>query len=174
MDPGELLKRIERLNEVGIALSAEQDKTRLLELILTAAKELTGADAGTLYSMVEGKSLRFEIIRNDTLNFAWIRGVSENTFPTADIPLYKEGGSPNDHMIVVYAVVHDQTVNIPDAYSREDYEEPRKGNHRGFTTHQRQRSQDSTNCAFFCARPRTRRIFGLTSRRCDDQSSAYQ
>ena len=45
---GTLLKRLERLNQIGVALSGERDTSRLLELILIAAKELASADAGTL------------------------------------------------------------------------------------------------------------------------------
>lgn len=120
MEKEDLYKRIERLNQIGIALSSEQDKTRLLELILTAAKELTNADAGTLYSLLPTKKLHFEIIRNDTLKFEWTQAAANKAFPTQDIPLYNEEGKPNDHMIVVYAVVHDKTVNIPDAYACDD------------------------------------------------------
>jgi len=45
----ELLDRIERLNEIGIALSAESDTPKLLELIMMGAKSLTHADGGSLY-----------------------------------------------------------------------------------------------------------------------------
>lgn len=38
-----------RLNQIGIALSAERNPRYLLELVLAGARELTGADAGTLY-----------------------------------------------------------------------------------------------------------------------------
>jgi len=116
MDPVLLLRRIEKLNEIGIALSAEKDKSRLLAQILEAAKELTGADAGTLYSVTPEKMLRFEIIRNDTLKFAWARGDLNMLFPTEDIALFNDKFQPNDQMVVVYAVTHDKAVNIPDAY----------------------------------------------------------
>ena len=45
----ELLERIERLNEIGIALSAETDTPKLLELIMMGAMSLTRADGGSLY-----------------------------------------------------------------------------------------------------------------------------
>ena len=38
------LELIRRLSAVGIALSAEKDNDRLMELILGSAKELTNAD----------------------------------------------------------------------------------------------------------------------------------
>ncbi|MBI2461582.1 MAG: GAF domain-containing protein [Candidatus Rokubacteria bacterium] len=66
-------------NRVAVALSAERDVNRLLEVILTKCRELTMADAGSLY-LVEGKEpdpgqwdvsgdvkvLRFVIAQNDS------------------------------------------------------------------------------------------------------------
>ena len=70
----ELFQRLERLNEIGAALSQERNIDRLLEMILLAAKSITNADGGTLYRLVEDESgkrqLKFEIVRNDTLNIA--------------------------------------------------------------------------------------------------------
>ncbi len=37
----DLLKRLEQLNRIGIALSQERDITKLLEAILVAAKDIT-------------------------------------------------------------------------------------------------------------------------------------
>ena len=53
-----LLKRLERLNAIGIVLSAERDPARLLEMILLGAKEITGADGGTLYTVTDDQKLR--------------------------------------------------------------------------------------------------------------------
>ena len=62
------LDAIRKLSEVGIALSAEKDNARLLELILRSAKELTGADGGTLYTRDEDDpELVFEIMLTESL-----------------------------------------------------------------------------------------------------------
>ena len=53
------LTKLEYLNAIGIALSQERDIHKLLETILIAAKNLTHADGGTLYRLVDGK-LQFE------------------------------------------------------------------------------------------------------------------
>ena len=37
------------LNRIGVALSAERDIEKLLELILSKSREITDADAGSLY-----------------------------------------------------------------------------------------------------------------------------
>lgn len=63
-----LFRRLEQLNGIGAALSRERDIDRLLENILEAAKTITGADGGTLYSVTEDQSaLKFEILRTDSL-----------------------------------------------------------------------------------------------------------
>ena len=69
-DSHDLLQRLDQLVEIGVALSAERDIDKLVESILVAAKSITNADGGTLYRMQEGRHLRFEIMRNDTLGIA--------------------------------------------------------------------------------------------------------
>lgn len=46
-------KEISELNAIGAALSAEHDTEKLLELILTKSREITRADAGSLYLVEE-------------------------------------------------------------------------------------------------------------------------
>ncbi len=52
LDRAEALKAV---NEIGIALSSERDPNRLLELILTRARRLVAADAGSLYLVKRGR-----------------------------------------------------------------------------------------------------------------------
>jgi hypothetical protein len=42
-------REIHELNQIGMALSAEHDPAKLLELILTKSREFTGSDAGSVY-----------------------------------------------------------------------------------------------------------------------------
>src|SRR5437660_2338627 len=44
-----LTHQLEELNRIGAALSAERDTARLLELILTKARDITVSDAGSIY-----------------------------------------------------------------------------------------------------------------------------
>ena len=118
----DLFRRLEQLNEIGAALSSERDIDRLLEKILVAAKTITHADGGTLYRMTEdGRALRFEIVRNDTLGIA-LGGTSGNPIDFPDLPLRKEDSAPNDTMVAAYAAIHDRTVNISDAYSEAGFD----------------------------------------------------
>jgi len=117
----DLLKRLEQLNRIGIALSQERDIARLLEGILVAAKEITHADGGTLYRMTEEKTLKFEIIRNDTLGIA-MGGTTGAEIPFYPIHLFDKDGKPINTMIAAYAVHHDRSVNIADAYTAEGFD----------------------------------------------------
>jgi HD-GYP domain-containing protein (c-di-GMP phosphodiesterase class II) len=117
----DLLKRLEQLNHIGIALSQERDITRLLEVILIAAKDITHADGGTLYRMTEEKSLKFEIIRNDTLGIA-MGGTTGVEIPFYPIYLFDKDGAPVKTMVAAYAVHHDRSVNVADAYTAEGFD----------------------------------------------------
>jgi HD-GYP domain-containing protein (c-di-GMP phosphodiesterase class II) len=120
----DLFRRLEKLNEIGYALSYERDIDCLLEKILLAAKDITQADGGTLYRKTDdGQFLRFEIVRNDSLKVAF---GGPNGAPISekfkDLPLYNSFGEPNNSMVAVYAAVHGQTVNIEDAYTAEGFD----------------------------------------------------
>ncbi|HAT51176.1 MAG TPA: phosphohydrolase [Alphaproteobacteria bacterium] len=114
------LARVEKLNQLGIALSSEKNFPKLLEEVLVGAKELTRADAGTLYTVTQRNTLKFEIIRTDSLNIAkgGTTGV-EIGFP--EIPLYSDG-VPNLEMVAPSAVLQGTTINIPNAYEAEGYD----------------------------------------------------
>ena len=90
------------VTEIGIALSAERDLHSLLETILTQARWLTGADAGSLY-LVEGDQrdkLRFALAQNDSLEVPFVEMVLDISSKT----------------IVGYAAKVKQTLNLPDVY----------------------------------------------------------
>jgi len=114
-----LLERIDRLNEIGIALSAENDTQKLLELIMMGAKSLTNADGGTLY-FVKEDLLSFEIISNDSLNIR-MGGTSGKEISFKPLPLYVDG-QPNHSMVVSHCVHQVQTINIADAYDAEGFD----------------------------------------------------
>ncbi len=116
-----LLNRLSDLNAIGAALSSERDIHRLLESILTAARKITNADAGTLYLVDADKQhLTFEILHNDSLDIR-MGGTSGNPIPFYPIALYHDG-EPNLAMVVSYSVLRGETVNIPDAYIAEGFD----------------------------------------------------
>ncbi len=71
-----------KLNEIGIALSRERNPERVLDLILTSARDLIGCDAGSLYlvrkkegapanrnDFLADKELLFTLAQNDSVDF---------------------------------------------------------------------------------------------------------
>ncbi len=117
-----LSQRLDQLNQIGIALSRERDLPTLLETILTAAKSLLNADGGTLYRLDEARQqLHFEVLHNDSLQLR-MGGTAATPIPFPPIPLYDPTGRPNHNMVVTYAVLHDTTVTIDDAYAEQNFD----------------------------------------------------
>jgi len=116
------LQCLEQLNQIGIALSKERDTPKLLETILIAAKRLLNTDAGTLYLLDKDEQwLRFEVLRNDSLQL-YLGGTTGTAVPFDPIPLRNPSGQPNTGMVVTYAVLHDTTVLIDDAYADQPFD----------------------------------------------------
>jgi HD-GYP domain-containing protein (c-di-GMP phosphodiesterase class II) len=116
-----LFQRLEQLNHVGAALSKERDINALLEAILVAAKDVTNADGGTLYRMTEERTLKFEIMRNDTLGIA-MGGTSGVEIPFYPVNLFDKDGKPINTMVAAFTVHHDKSVNIADAYTADGFD----------------------------------------------------
>ena len=121
MRESELVNQLERLHEIGIALSAEHNSQRLQEIILLGAKELTNADGGTLYTVTDDAKLKFEIMRTQSLGIA-MGGTTGVEIPFTPLPIYLENGQPNLNMVAAYSVAKEQTVNIKDAYLTEGFD----------------------------------------------------
>ncbi len=115
------IKHMKQLAQIGIALSGEEDIEKLLESIVDEARDLSNADAGTLYIMDQKKSsLRFEIVQNASMKtrMGGTSGV-EITFP--EVPLFKDG-APNLSNVCSCVALKDETVNIPDVYEAEGFD----------------------------------------------------
>lgn len=115
----ELLQKIDRLNEIGIALSAENDTRKLLEIIMMGAKSLTHADGGSLY-FLKDSLLSFEIISNDSLNIQ-MGGTSGNEITFPPIPLEIDNVE-NHSNVVTHCVLTGSTINIEDAYHEDGFD----------------------------------------------------
>ncbi|MEY4736029.1 MAG: hypothetical protein RL302_348 [Pseudomonadota bacterium] len=118
----DLLRRLEQLNAIGAALSKERDITQLLENILVAAQTITHADGGTLYRVTDdGEALRFAILRSTSLDVA-LGGHSGQAIHFPNLPLHTAQGQPNDSLVAAYSAIHNQTVNIADAYTEPNFD----------------------------------------------------
>ncbi|MCC7410976.1 MAG: GAF domain-containing protein [Gammaproteobacteria bacterium] len=114
-------KLIQELTDIGIALSAEKNHDRLLEMILGQAERITNADGGTLYSHTEDGRLKFEIMHTASLGIR-MGGTSGSEVPFPPIALYDSSGRPNHKMVAAHAAVARQTVNIEDAYTSKEFD----------------------------------------------------
>ena len=120
-------KHIKQLTEIGLALSAEKNISKLLEMILDEARDLSNADAGTLYIVDDDKMhLCFEIMQNDTMKTR-MGGTSGIEITLPKVPLYING-QPNHSNVSSYTALTGEIVNIPDVYEAEgfDFTGPRK------------------------------------------------
>ncbi|MCK8824081.1 HD domain-containing phosphohydrolase [Fuchsiella alkaliacetigena] len=114
----EKVLEIEDLLNIGIALTAERDHNKLLEMILSAARRITKADAGTLF-LLENNELVFKIIHNETLNI--FKDNSKEEIELPNVPLVKEN-------VAAYVALTKESVNIPDVYNstRFNFSGPKK------------------------------------------------
>ena len=109
--------QLEELHAIGIALSAERDHERLLNLILSKARVITSADAGALF-LVTGidETLAHPDGREDHIRARWLKfrlaqnDSREVRFEESFLPI-----SPDS--IAGYVAEKGETLNLADAYS---------------------------------------------------------
>ncbi len=113
--------------EIGMALSGEESVDRLLEMIVHEAREITDADAGTLYLVnAERTHLDFAILHNDTMKTR-MGGTSGVPVKLPPVPLHVDG-APNHANVSSYVALSGDIINIADVYESEefDFTGPRK------------------------------------------------
>ncbi len=109
---GESRRRIETLTEIAIGLTAEQDLSRLLDKTLRYARELSKADAGTLYLLQDG-ALHFSILQNESLGTKLGGGEGDIDLP----PVALDAGNVSG-----CAALEGRTIVIDDVYACDDYD----------------------------------------------------
>ncbi len=97
-------RETDELARIGVALSSERDVDALLTLILQKAREITGADAGSLYLLEDdgsgARQMRFKLTQNDSRAFP---------FKEFTIPL-------SDETLAGYTALHGEAVNLANVY----------------------------------------------------------
>ncbi|MEA2165958.1 MAG: hypothetical protein QOK37_4085 [Thermoanaerobaculia bacterium] len=104
----ERTRELRELSEVGIALSTERDHSVLLTTILSKARELSRADAGSLYLLddVDGeKMLRWKLAQNDS--------ITVGAFEEMVLPITRRS-------LAGWVALTGDTLVIDDAYSLPD------------------------------------------------------
>lgn len=117
----QVLPELTELIRIGLALSNEKDFATLLETIVTAARTLTRADAGTLYIVdPEARQLQFKILQNDTTR-TLINAVRDTGVPIPPpVPLFIDG-TPNNGNVSSYVGLTGETVSIADVYAAKGF-----------------------------------------------------
>ncbi|MDD3147851.1 MAG: GAF domain-containing protein, partial [Candidatus Riflebacteria bacterium] len=119
--PGDGAGQLEELVKVGLALSQERDAATLLEMIVSTARRLTGADAGTLYLTDKtAQVLRFQILQNVTTNTN-INAMRDSAISLPPPVQMLIDGQPNLANVSSYVAHTGETVNIPDVYAAEGF-----------------------------------------------------
>ena len=99
-------RELSSLNEIGIALSVEQDYDKLLHLILSKSREVTNCDAGSLYLLNDTKEIRnrliFKLVQNDSL--------SNIEFKEYALPLTRAS-------LAGYVALTGEFINLEDVYN---------------------------------------------------------
>ena len=101
----ERTKELQKVSEVGIALATVRDHPALLTMILSQARELARADAGSLYLLDEiegqGDVLRWKLAQNDSLDVSFEEKV---------LPITRRS-------LAGYVAMTGETLTIDDAYN---------------------------------------------------------
>lgn len=111
-------KELREIIDIGITLTTEKNKNRLLGKILNTAMEISDCDAGTLY-LYTGDSLEFKIMK--TLSQKISNGENGEKIDLPPVPLQEEN-------VCAYVAIHKELINIEDVYHSErfDFQGPKK------------------------------------------------
>jgi HD-GYP domain-containing protein (c-di-GMP phosphodiesterase class II) len=110
-------EQIERLTQIGIALSSTRDVNEFFTLILSEAISYTNADAGTLYLTADDKqALDFQVIYNKTMNIPM--KVIDKSFGWKPVPLFVDN-EKNLKNMVSYVFHTKEPMMIEDVYYQE-------------------------------------------------------
>ncbi|MCP4344160.1 MAG: response regulator [Desulfobacterales bacterium] len=105
--------------QIGRALSVEKNNDKLLEMILDEARNLTKADAGTLYLVDDNKQfLNFKILCNNTKK---IQGANNKIMELPKIPLFIDG-QPNYAHVSSYSALTGKIFNIEDVSAVKEFD----------------------------------------------------
>ena len=106
---------INKLLRISSSLSGETDLAQILENILDAAMEITGADEGRIYQVTSENLLITEIVHTKSKENS-LAGNVRDRISDRSIPLFTDTGMPDLRRAVTYAFHKKEAVNIPNAH----------------------------------------------------------
>nr|MCR4705187.1 GAF domain-containing protein [Lachnospiraceae bacterium] len=104
---------IKQVLSIGISLTVEKDREKLLSHILHYSMEIANADAGTLYILKEG-FLHFAIVRTISMH---VDKVFEDGSDADRIPPVP----PKEENICAYCAMHKKVLNIKNVYDSDEF-----------------------------------------------------
>lgn len=108
----QIIDDIEDYINIGISLSAEKDHDILFEKIVTVARNITKADAGTLF-IYQNDKLEFKIIQNESLGIS--AGINGDCISLPPVEM-------NEENVAAYCAIHNKAVNIDDVYNDKSFD----------------------------------------------------
>lgn len=107
-----------KILSIGIDLTTEKDRNKLLEKILIESMDVTNCDAGTLY-VLEDEALKFKVMK--TLSMGVSQGENGEEINLPPVPLKEEN-------VCAYCAIHQQVINIADVWHNDtfDFSGPKK------------------------------------------------
>jgi HD-GYP domain-containing protein (c-di-GMP phosphodiesterase class II) len=114
--------KIERLTNIGLALSSETDINDTFETILEGALDFTSADGATLYIVSADKQeLEFKLVYNRSL-LVRFGGKSKKPVPWPSVKLYHNGDERNLNTMVTYVFHTGKAYVVDDVYEQRDFD----------------------------------------------------
>jgi len=104
---------IEKIFEVVLAFNSEIDLNELLNIILTKMMEITHSDAGTLYTVEDGK-LHFRIVRNISMGFYQTSEKDDINLPPITLDKY------SIQNVSAYCAIKKEIVMVDDVYGKDE------------------------------------------------------
>lgn len=115
------IKLIERLTNIGIALSAEKNIENFFKMVLREAIDYTNADGGTIYIVTDDNNfLQFSIVYNRTMNISLKSVYGDKKWPK--IPLFDNDGNKIMKNFSTYVVHTGKPAIIDDVYDQEIFD----------------------------------------------------
>ncbi|MEI6987427.1 MAG: HD domain-containing phosphohydrolase, partial [Rhodospirillaceae bacterium] len=115
-------ERLQRLVELGIALSRERHHGHFIEKILDGAKALTNADCGILLLRSDDDRMAYELLSVDSLDLR-LGGSSGRPIPYSPVTLHDAvSGRPNYFDLVAHAVLTERLINIANIAESKEFD----------------------------------------------------
>lgn len=116
-----LTRDLQKLGEIGTALSAEKNCSNLLAKIAATSREFAGAEGASVYILDDAKErLSFAVVQNEKFSFDILADMQGKAWP--GISLYHKDGSENHTNVSAHCALTGRTINIPDVYNEEGFD----------------------------------------------------